>query len=114
MKTGRPRKNIDAKRVIDLASKGMTQNEIAAFCDCSSSLLDKRFSEALKTGRELLSASLKRKQVEKALSGDNTMLIWCGKQFCGQKEKQEVTGADGGPLSHVVHTIRFGDGNRDS
>lgn len=33
--------------------------------------------------------SIKRAQIAKALKGDNTMLIWCGKQYCGQSEKVE-------------------------
>ena len=26
------------------------------------------------------------------------MLIWLGKQMLGQRDKQEITGADGGPI----------------
>lgn len=33
--------------------------------------------------------SIKRKQIEKALTGDNTMLIWVGKQYLDQKDQQE-------------------------
>ena len=35
-------------------------------------------------------ASLRRKQYEVANSGNPTMLIWLGKQWLGQSEKQEV------------------------
>lgn len=31
--------------------------------------------------------AIKRAQIEKALKGDNTMLIWCGKQYLGQVDK---------------------------
>lgn len=31
------------------------------------------------------------KQYEKAMKGDNTMLIWLGKQWLGQSEKHETT-----------------------
>jgi len=35
--------------------------------------------------------AIKRKQIEMALSGDRTMLIWLGKQLLGQTEKIEQT-----------------------
>jgi len=35
--------------------------------------------------------ALKRKQIEMALDGDRTMLIWLGKQLLGQTEKIEQT-----------------------
>jgi|ERR1019366_4231258 hypothetical protein len=34
--------------------------------------------------------AIKRAQIKKALSGDNTMLIWCGKQYLGQVERTEI------------------------
>jgi hypothetical protein len=34
--------------------------------------------------------AIKKAQIEKALKGDNTMLIWCGKQYLGQRDVQAV------------------------
>ncbi len=34
--------------------------------------------------------AIKRAQIEKALKGDNTMLIWVGKQYLGQRDVQAV------------------------
>jgi hypothetical protein len=38
---------------------------------------------------------------------------WAEMRFGKPKETHEHTGPGGGPLQHVVHTIRFGDGRRD-
>lgn len=51
----------------------------AKFKTSFESLRDKRF---VKT-----KIAIKRAQIEKALKGDNTMLIWCGKQYVGQKDE---------------------------
>ena len=46
--------------------------------------------------------AIKRAQIDKALKGDNVMLIWCGKQYLGQRDKtsQEISGPDGKPVEH--------------
>jgi hypothetical protein len=35
------------------------------------------------------------------MTGNPTMLIWLGKQYLDQKDKNELTGKDGGPLTVV-------------
>jgi hypothetical protein len=44
--------------------------------------------------------AIKRSQLEKAMKGDNTMLIWVGKQYLGQRDKNshEHSGPDGNPI----------------
>jgi lambda repressor-like predicted transcriptional regulator len=88
----RPRKTIDPKRVIHLASIGHTMKEIAALENVSEDTLKRRFADACEKGRTVAAALIRRKQFEKALSGngDTTMLIWLGKQLLGQKDKHEV------------------------
>ena len=52
-----------------------------------------------------LKISLRTKQVEMALDGNVTMLIWLGKQMLGQKEKLEHSdegGANPGPRSAEI------------
>lgn len=109
---GRPRKKVDAKAVIDLASKSMTAEEIAASLNISHDTITRRFASELAKGRELCNASLRRKQFQRAMAGSEKMLIHLGKNRLGQKDavEHEHTGLDGGPM---VHTIRFGDGKRD-
>lgn len=87
---GRPKLDIDEDSVLKLAQLGMTDVEICNFYDISQCVLQ-RFRGILKKGRSNLSQSIKRTQLEVALKErDKTMLIWVGKQYCGQKEKQDV------------------------
>jgi len=43
-----------------------------------------------------LQMSLRRKQIEVALKGNVSMLIWLGKQMLGQMDKQELIADDKG------------------
>jgi hypothetical protein len=43
-------------------------------------------------------ASLRRAQWKAAQDGNPTMLVWLGKQTLGQKDKQELSGPDGGAI----------------
>ena len=51
---------------------------------------------------------LRQKQFGVAMQGDKSMLIWLGKQYAGQRDKNQtaITGADGTPLQMIVE---FGD-----
>jgi hypothetical protein len=81
-----------------------TDAEIAAALDVSVDTLTNRkasdplFSDALKKARENGRKSLRRCQWELAQQGHPTMLIWLGKQILGQRDKHELTGAEGGPI----------------
>lgn len=43
-------------------------------------------------------ASLRRAQWKAAQDGNPTMLVWLGKQMLGQKDKQELSGPNGGAI----------------
>lgn len=103
-KMGRKLLDIDPDDVFRLASMQCTNKEIGAFFGCDETTIAKRFSTELSKGRETGKMSLRRKQLEVAKSGNVTMLIWLGKQYLGQSDKQEVGGAGGGPL-HIKVTI---------
>ena len=92
---GRPRKILDAKFIRHLASKGRTVSEIAAFCNVHPDTIRANYSEDVKRGEELRNGSLRRKQVQLALKGNATMLIWLGKQHLGQSDKVEHSGKGG-------------------
>jgi hypothetical protein len=89
MPAGRPRKILDATRIIKLASNGMTMREIAAFCDVSEDTLRANYSGSIKKGHELRNASLRKRQFDLAMAGNATMLVWLGKQYLGQADKIE-------------------------
>ena len=96
-KGGRPRKEIDAKLVEQLASIQCTDEEIAAICGVSHDTLLRRknddpvFLEAIEQGRAKGRVSLRRLQWKAANSGNPTLLIWLGKQILGQSDKAEQT-----------------------
>ena len=87
----RPKKyDIDPKQVEKLAGYGCTNTEIAGVYGCSADLIDKSYSEFLTKGRANLKKRLRKAQLDSALAGNSTMLIWLGKQMLGQVDKQEV------------------------
>ena len=102
----RPRKSVDPKDVIQFASKGLTQEEIAASCGVSEDTIYRHYADAVKHGHKLMNASLRRRQYEVAMGGAHekeranpTMLIWLGKQNLGQADKNETHIA--GQFAHV-------------
>lgn len=86
----RPLKVIDAAEVVRLASIMCTQEEMALVLDCSVDTLQRRFAAAIEKGQAIARASLRRKQWDLAQDGDRTMLVWLGKQWLGQQDKQTV------------------------
>ncbi len=85
----RPLKEIDERQVELLAGVGCTVEEIAACLDVSKDTLERRFAALIEKGRGKMRQSLRRKQVERALKGSDTMLIWLGKNLLGQRDKIE-------------------------
>lgn len=52
-------------------------------------------------------ASLRRQQFAAVDKGNTTMMIWLGKNYLGQTDKSEITGANGDPVTFtIVHTER--------
>lgn len=97
---GRPKIEINWEDVRKLSLLQCTENEIASFLGVSVDTLLRRkeFCELHKKGMEEGRMSLRRLQWKKAQDGNTTMLIWLGKQYLGQSDKQELTGKDGQPL----------------
>ena len=97
-KGGRPKIKIDFKKVQLLAGMFCTGEEIASVLDVDYDTLNSRilekfgvpFSEYIKKYNENGKASLRRMQYKVASEGNSTMLIWLGKQFLGQTDKQDL------------------------
>ena len=92
MPAGRPKKEIDYTTVEKLANIQCTQDEIASFLGISTRTLqrDEQFMELFNRGRENGKMSLRRmqwKHAEKSVP----MAIWLGKQYLGQRDKDEYT-----------------------
>lgn len=87
------------KLIEELASIGATWEEIATVVGQPKTTLHDRYVEHYKKGASSISISVKREQhyvaMDRTHRSQATMLIWLGKQYCGQSDKSEVnqTGA---------------------
>lgn len=97
-KGGRPKYEIDYETLDDLCKIMCTGEEIASILNIDYDTLNKRLKEEKHGGfsdyYKKMSAkgkkSLRRVQYEQALDGNTTMMVWLGKQYLDQKDKQEV------------------------
>lgn len=88
----RKEKNKDCVIIERLAKCGLTNKEIADALGYDENTLKRNFEIFLIKGRANLKERLKRKQIQVAMQGNVTMLIWLGKQYLGQAEKIEESG----------------------
>ena len=90
----RPRKDIDYTQARKLAEIQCTIDEIAHVLGVSDTKLkrDAMFREVYDAAREKGKTSLRRMQWNRAKKGNTAMLIWLGKQYLGQSDKQELSG----------------------
>ncbi len=80
------------KQVEKLASYGLTNKEIAEALGFDDSTLKRKFENFLTKGKANLKQRLKRKQIDVALAGNVSMLIWLGKNYLGQADKLDESG----------------------
>ena len=102
---GRPRKQVDRMRIVDLASVGCTQEEIARKVGVSVDTLHLHYADAIEDGWTDLRISMRRAQVKAALRGNPTMLIWEGKQILGQRD-QPLPSDGGNALDETLKVMR--------
>jgi hypothetical protein len=88
---GRPFKEIDTGLLQRLAKIHCTMNEISEIMGVSVDTLTRNYADLIKEAKAHGNASIRRKQYKKAMSGDNTMLIWLGKQLLKQSDKIDAT-----------------------
>ena len=87
----RPKKyDIDTKEVEKLAGYGCSAREIADFYGCDESLISKSYSSFITKGKANLKKRLRKAQLDAALKGNSTMLVWLGKQMLDQTDRQEI------------------------
>ena len=95
----RPKKMVDWEQFDKLCSMQCPIREIASWFDMTTDTLEARireehncsFSDIFEQKRGKGKISIRRKQYDVAMSGNVTMLIWLGKQYLGQADKQEVS-----------------------
>ena len=72
--------------VYKLAAIGATDREIAAWFDVQINTLNYTFADIIEKGRQELRQTLRKAQLNLALKGNATMLIWLGKNILGQSD----------------------------
>tara|TARA_R110000737_G_scaffold343942_1_gene370482 strand:+ start:939 stop:1298 length:360 start_codon:yes stop_codon:yes gene_type:complete len=85
---GRPKHKFSAdetEMVKRLSEMFCSQEEIAYAMGCSRSVL-RNYTELLAEGKARGRVKLRRAQMDKALEGNPTMLIWMGKQLLSQSD----------------------------
>ena len=98
-KGGRPRQAVDYSKLSKMCAIHCTGEECAAILDMDYDTLNGNiiadgnggFSDYFKKHSSQGKMSLRRKQFTKAVDeGSVPMLIWLGKQYLGQKDKEEA------------------------
>lgn len=96
-KMGRPKIIINDKLFDTLIQLPIIKDDVAKCLGCSPDTLETycktrfqaTFSALSDQNRQNFRKNIIAKQYEMALKGDRVMLIWLGKQYCGQVEKIE-------------------------
>ena len=91
---GATKRIVPPDEVFKLAELGCTNLEIAKWFDMNEDTLVYNFSVYLSQGRESTKQRLRAKQLEVAMSGNPTMLIWLGKNMLGQSDNPQATDED--------------------
>ena len=97
-KRGPKKIELDWVQFDKLCSLQCPLKEIASWFDCSEDTIERRviethgikFAEYYEQRRGRGKISIRRKQYDVAMSGNVVMLIWLGKQYLGQSDKQEI------------------------
>ena len=83
---GRNKVVIPEEQVAELAKLHCTNKEMADFFGVPLQTFMDNFRDIIIKNRLITKQRLRSKQLEVALNGDRTMLIWLGKQMLGQSE----------------------------
>lgn len=108
---GRPEVEIDLKELRKLAQLHCTEDEIAAFFECSKrtvirKLQEPLYREAYDLGKAMGKLNLRRRQVQIAngnRQGAVNMAIHLGRHWLGQTDRAllELSGPKGGPIEMI-------------
>ena len=95
-KMSREKIEFDNEQLHALSRLHMTDEELATYFNCSVKTIQNRKNDdpecarAIELGRVECKMSLRRRQLKLADEGNGTMLIWLGKQYLNQVDKQEI------------------------
>lgn len=119
----RPEKEIDWEKVDNLLIAGCSGTEIAPHFDIHYSNFYDRvvkkygmsFTDYAQEKRQKGDSLLRATQFQKAIKGDNNMLIWLGKNRLGQKETHETLSVPNDKvLDNLINEIKSLKGKIDA
>jgi len=87
---GRPKKELDKDVIAKLSQIGCTQEEIGSCVGISARTLQRRYADLVAENKNIGKASLRKKLWEKALKGNDKLLIWLSKQELNMRDKIET------------------------
>ena len=87
---GRPKKDLDKDVIAKLSQIGCTQEEIGSVVGISARTLQRRFSDLVEENKNIGKASLRKKMWDKALKGNDKLLIWLSKNELNMRDKIET------------------------
>lgn len=103
------KKPIDGKQLQAIMRLKPTLEDTAAFFQCSPDAIERfikrhwqlRFAEFREQNMVHTRFSMVRNAIQQAEAGNTAMMIFCLKNLCGWKDKQELTGKNDTPLVPV-------------
>lgn len=107
---GRPLKEVDEDVVRKLAGIGCTYQEIADFVEVDRSTIIRRFAPVIKKGKSKIIQGLRMKQIQIAMDGNVTMLIWLGKNMLHQKDQPST---DDEPVKNITLRKKKSEESKD-
>ena len=84
---GRPKKELDKDVIAKLSQIGCTQEEIGSVVGISARTLQRRYADLVAENKNIGKASLRKKLWEKALKGNEKLLIWLSKNELNMVDK---------------------------
>ena len=98
---GRPTHDIDPETVLKLARLGCSTTDIGRWFGVNESTIRTAFGELISKAKVETRSHIRRAQINLALSGNPTMLIWLGKQMLNQGENGPTDDDDNKPLPWI-------------
>ena len=88
---GRPKIIVDIEILKNLASIGCPDYEIASVLNVSARTLKRNYAEIIDQYKEKGKASLRKKMWEKAMKGNDKLLVWLSKNYLNMVDKVHTT-----------------------
>ena len=99
------RHDIPPEKVKMLASFGCTYIEIGKYFGCSEKVIRERYRKEYEMGREEMKLTLRQLQWKHAQNGNTALLIFLGKNFLQQTDKNQIDHTNN--LETVLKEIGF-------